>query len=400
MSLRWRPGSPLPAGDHDHLTVVGARVLGPDGSFAAVDELRIRHGHFLAVAEDAAAATLVVDARGLWLTPGFVDAHTHLSWHDFDEAARGEQSEATRVERTAQACRRTLQAGITLARDAGGLDQRLGNALSAAGEPLPLVRRSIDIVGAPDACGERHLRGRVAELADAGAQWIKVAATPGVGAAGRHLEPVFTPVELAAIMSSAHRAGLPVMVHAWGGDPLTWALELGARSIEHAVFLTAAQARLAASVGAVVVPTVWIYRDVLALATAGVLPQRLAGAARLAVESHPAAIRECLAAGVGLALGTDAGMDHQHGANLREVAALIDLGVPPDVALTAATSGGATLLGQQDRGAIAPGYRADFVLFDRDPSLPEVLREPTAVVAVALAGHLVHLGRQAATVEG
>jgi imidazolonepropionase-like amidohydrolase len=90
-------------------------------------------------------------------------------------------------------------------------------------------------------------------------------------------------------------------------------------------------------------------------------------------------------------MGTDAGMDHQHGANLQEVAAMIDLGVPPDTALVAATSGGATLLGQHDRGTIAPGYRADFVLFDRDPRLPEVLRDPTAVVAVALAGRLVHV---------
>ena len=389
MTLWWRPGSPVPAGDHGQLTLAGARVLAPDGSFAVIDEVRVRDGHFQAGA-DPTASTLVVDARGLWLTPGFVDAHTHLSWHDFDEADRAVQPEAERLERTAQACRRTLQAGVTLARDAGGLAQRLGNALSASGEPL-LVVRSIDIIGAADARGERHLRGRVAELADAGAQWIKVAATPGVGAAGRHLEPVFTPGELAAIMSSAEHAGLPVMVHAWGGDPLTRALQLGARSIEHAVLLTAEQARLAAVVGATVVPTVWIYRDVLALATAGVLPPQLAGAARLAVESHPAAIRECLTAGVNLAMGTDAGMDHQHGANLQEVAAMIDLGVPPGAALVAATCGGATLLSQHDRGTIAPGYRADFVLFDRDPSLPEVLRDPTTVVAVALAGRLVHL---------
>lgn len=372
----------------DRMTLVGAQVLARDGTFAVIDELRVRDGHFQAGAD--AGSTMTVDARGLWLTPGFVDAHTHLSWHDFDEDARGERPEDERVERTAQACQRTLQAGVTLARDAGGLDRRLGKALSASGEPLPLVMRSIDILGTADARGERHLRGRVAVLADAGAQWIKVAATPGVGAAGRHLEPVFTRLELAAIMSSAEQAGLPVMVHAWGGEALTWALDLGARSIEHAVFLTAAQARLAAAVGATVVPTVWIYRDVLALATAGVLPRPLAGAARLAVEAHPAAISECLAAGVQLAMGTDAGMDHQHGANLREVAAMIDLGVPAGAALVAATSGGATLLGQHDRGTIAPGYRADFVLFDRDPRLPEVLRDRSAVVAVSLAGRLVH----------
>ncbi|MGB4917571.1 MAG: amidohydrolase family protein, partial [Propionicimonas sp.] len=98
----------------------------------------------------------------------------------------------------------------------------------------------------------------------------------------------------------------------------------------------------------------------------------------------------CLNAGVCLAMGTDAGMDHQHGANLHEVAAMIDIGVPPSTALVAATRGGAALLGHHDRGTVAPGQVADFVLFDRDPSLPGVLRDRGAVVAVALAGRLVH----------
>ena len=79
-----------------------------------------------------------------------------------------------------------------------------------------------------------------------------------------------------------------------------------------------------------------------------------------------------------------------HGANLHEVAAMIDIGVPPSTALVAATRGGAALLGHHDRGTVAPGQVADFVLFDRDPSLPGVLRDRGAVVAVALAGRLVH----------
>jgi len=388
VSAVWRPGFAVPDTAPGDLVITGANVLLPDGTFGGVAAVEVKDGRFGSL--DTHVAPWVIDARGLWLTPGFVDVHTHVAWHEFDPVDRAMLPPAALLQRTGEGLQRTLRAGITGVRDAGGFGLELGRALSTLGEPLPTVTRSVAILGAGDARGERHLRGRVGELAEAGAQWIKVAATGGVGAAGRRFEPVFTRGELRALTGAAERAGLPVMVHAWGGDALTWALEFGARSIEHAVFLSASQAKLAASTGAVVVPTVWIYRDVLALATAGVLPGQLVGPAGLAVAAHPAAVAECLNAGVSLAMGTDAGMDHQHGANLHEVAAMIDIGVPPSTALVAATRGGAALLGHHDRGTVAPGQVADFVLFDRDPSLPGVLRDRGAVVAVALAGHLVH----------
>jgi imidazolonepropionase-like amidohydrolase len=230
----------------------------------------------------------------------------------------------------------------------------------------------------------------VQQLADAGASWIKVLATGGVGAGDAVEVPVFDELELKAIQVTAARLNLPVMVHAWGGPALTQALRFGAASIEHAVLITEEQCRLAADVGAFVVPTVWVYADVLAMAEAGRLPSALVPAARRAVEAHPLAVRRCLEAGVSLAMGTDAGLDTQHGRNLHELAALIEAGVPADLALLAGTSGGARLLGRRDLGVIRPGAPADLVCFDADPSRPEVLRDPAHVVAVYVRGQLLH----------
>ena len=263
----------------------------------------------------------------------------------------------------------------------GGYDPALARRL--AGRPGPRVNLSVDIIGPADARGERHLRDRVAALADLGAAWIKLAATGGVGAGTRQLEPVFSPGELAAVMSAAAAAGLPVMVHAWGGPALDQAVELGAASIEHAVFLTAGQARRIAAAGAFVVPTVWIYTDVLRLAGAGVLPRTLAPAARRAVAAHPEALRHCLDAGVRLAMGTDAGLASQHGRNLHEVAAMVDAGVPAPTALAAATTGGLALLGET-------ASRGDLVVFSGDPGRPDVLRDRSAVLAVVRDGRVVH----------
>jgi imidazolonepropionase-like amidohydrolase len=360
-----------------------AQVLGADGTFHSGTVI-LTDGVF-GGQEDAAAVVERFDAAGLWLTPGFVDVHTHLAWRAFDAADRqrltfGEQARDVRVN-----AGRTLAAGVTSIRDAGGLSAVLAEQVGGLRAAL-----SVEMLGSDDARGPAHLRGRVQQLADAGASWIKVVATGGVGAGDAAEVPVFDELELKAIHVTAARLNLPVMVHAWGGPALTQSLEFGAASIEHAVLITAEQCRLAANVGAVVVPTVWIYADVLAMAEAGTLPSALAPAARRAVDAHPLAVRRCLDAGVHLAMGTDAGLDTQHGRNLHELAALIEAGVPAADALLAGTAGGASLLGRPDLGVIRPGAPADLVCFDADPRRPEVLRDPSHVVAVYVRGELLH----------
>ena len=360
-----------------------AQVLGQDGVFRP-GTVVITDGVF-AAADDAGPGSITSDDTGLWLTPGFVDAHTHLAWRAFDARDRDRLSTAEQARDLQLNARRTLAAGVTSIRDAGGLTAALARDVGGLRAAL-----SVQVLGPEDAHGPAHLRARVQQLADAGAAWIKVLATGGVGAGERVLDPVFDALELKAIHVAAAHANLPVMVHAWGGDALTWALDSGAASIEHAVLITEEQARLAADAGVFVVPTVWIYRDVLAMAEAGTLPSALLPAARRAVEAHPVAVRRCLDAGVSLAMGTDAGLDTQHGRNLHELAALIESGVPTAFALLAGTSGGARLLGRRDLGVIRPGAPADLTCFNADPRRPDVLRDPSHVVAVFVRGELLH----------
>lgn len=358
-----------------------AQVLGGDGRFEQ-GSVTIFDGVF---SGDPEAAHEQVDAAGLWLTPGFVDAHTHLAWRAFDAADRDRLSPAEKRHDAALNARRTLAAGVTSVRDAGGLSAEQAGELGGLRAAL-----SVQMLGPEDAQGPAHLRGRVQQLADAGASWIKVLATGGVGSGERVLDPVFDATELKAIHAAAAHVRLPVMVHAWGGEALTQALDFGAASIEHAVLISEEQCRIAATQGAFVVPTVWIYRDLLAMIQSGTLPQALAPAARRAVEAHPSAVRRCLDAGVRLALGTDAGLDSQHGRNLSELAALIDAGVPTPTALLAGTAGGSRLLGRPDLGTLRSGSPADLVCFRADPSRPEVLRDPSQVVAVFVRGRLAH----------
>jgi imidazolonepropionase-like amidohydrolase len=93
------------------------------------------------------------------------------------------------------------------------------------------------------------------------------------------------------------------------------------------------------------------------------------------------------AAGVPIAMGSDACLPWHHGRNAAEVTALHTHGLSPREAILAATAGGARLLGRQDEvGRIAPGLRFDAIVLDVDPSDTRVFAEPDGVRGVFKAG--------------
>jgi hypothetical protein len=83
-----------------------------------------------------------------------------------------------------------------------------------------------------------------------------------------------------------------------------------------------------------------------------------------------AAVKQLLAAGVPLLAGTDApNPGTAHGASMhRELELLVQAGLTPLQALTAATSTPAKTFRLKDRGRIAPGLRADLLLVNGDPT--------------------------------
>jgi N-acyl-D-aspartate/D-glutamate deacylase len=59
------------------LLIKGATVVDGSGAEPFVADVGVRAGRIVAVAKIISAATETIDATGLWLTPGFVDIHTH-----------------------------------------------------------------------------------------------------------------------------------------------------------------------------------------------------------------------------------------------------------------------------------------------------------------------------------
>ncbi|MGJ0202620.1 amidohydrolase family protein [Leucobacter sp. gxy201] len=384
--------------------IARARVLDAQGGFGAPQRLSWADGLF----EAGTGADSDRQGSPLWVTPGFVDAHAHLAWHAFDEADRARLGEAETRDETAAALARNLAAGFTSVRDAGGLVP--GDVRGTDCGTLPRVQCSVRMLGRAEADAAGGLHRAVEQVLAEGAQWVKLVATASVASpAGAGLEPVFAPDEVRGAVRLATASGAGVMVHAWGGAAIDDAIEAGAASIEHGIFLTDAQARRAADRGLVLVPTLRIYRQVQQMIRQGSLPEAFRRRVDEAVAQHPRAVLRARDAGLALAVGTDSGTPEQHGSGAHEIAALIGAGLTPAEALLAATRGGAELLARVEHGGseagsaipgaaappagapgtIAPGAVADAVVFDRDPREPGVLTDPDRIVAVVLDGRTI-----------
>ena len=61
------------------LVIRGGRVIDPETSLDAVRDVGIAGGRIAAVSAEPLAGTAVIDARGLVVSPGFIDLHTHVN---------------------------------------------------------------------------------------------------------------------------------------------------------------------------------------------------------------------------------------------------------------------------------------------------------------------------------
>jgi imidazolonepropionase-like amidohydrolase len=198
-----------------------------------------------------------------------------------------------------------------------------------------------------------------------GAKVIKISASGGVmshsGAAGAQQ---YSDEELAAIVDEAHRAGIRVAAHAHGDAGIRACIRAGVDCIEHGSLASDDTIRLMVEHGTYLVPTSYLSEG---LDISRAAPELQAKAAEVFPRARQM-LGKAIVAGVKIACGTDAPAI-PHGENAKELWAMVDRGMTPMQALQAATLTSAELIERSDDlGQIAPGYLADVVAVNGDPS--------------------------------
>ncbi|HKK08331.1 MAG TPA: amidohydrolase family protein, partial [Gemmatimonadota bacterium] len=361
-----------------------------------------------------------VDAGGGWILPGFIDCHVHLTVEVDDMMRLLATPFSLPFYQAIGYMRRTLDAGVTTVRDAGGADLGMKTAVESglvegprtliSITPLTITGGHIDFwlpsgnqlalfgghPGRPDpVCdGVEEVRKKVREVLRAGADWIKVCSTGGVMSPTDHPRfTQFTQEELEVmVQEGAFRNGVPVMAHAQGSEGIKNAVRAGIRSIEHGIYLDEEVIELMLEHGTWLVPTLVAPLGALEAAEEkGTVPEWAIRKSREVVEAHRESIARAHEAGVPIAMGTDAGVC-PHGTNLREVGLMVEhAGLSPMDAIVATTGDAARCLGlEEEIGTLEPGKRADVVVAGADP-LSDVgaLADPDTIALVMKDGRVV-----------
>jgi imidazolonepropionase-like amidohydrolase len=361
----------------------------------------------------------VVDARGMWVTPGLIDAHVHFSqtgWadgrpdaldlraeHPYEKTVASLEAEPERFARS------YLCSGVTSMFDVGGYPWTLRLAerfaedtaaphVTAAGPllstrdhwlNLPAMRQFIHLKS------EESGREGVRYLAAAGAKAVKVwfivdktlpvaASEPWVTAAG----------------DEAKKAGLPLIVHATGLAEAKAALRAGAKLLVHSVWepIDDEFIALARQNGTILTPTLTVMRGYTRMAAGATTvddPNGCVDKATLAkVASTPPAppssgpnpraartaeleriasanLKRLVDAGIPIATGTDAGNPLTlHGPSIyAELEAMQAAGMTPMQVIVASTAVAARAARLDAvTGTLEKGKDADLVLLAADPT--------------------------------
>jgi imidazolonepropionase-like amidohydrolase len=340
-----------------------------------------------------------IDATEHTLMPGMVDVHVHLAYSGIPDkrAFRAEGVDSSyplMALRAAAHAHATLRAGFTAVRDLnapGGVIIDLRKAVEAGYVPGPHIRACglglsptgghmdqpgfgdhVRLEGMNAVCdGPESFRRGVREQVKRGADLIKLnICVSSVADPERPYRQEMTDEEIAAACDEAHRLERSVAAHTSGGPAITTAVRLGLDTVEHGHWLDQETADLMAERGAFYVPTLLVNernfefgKDEMGATDASWRWLELSR------EAKWISLDTARRAGVKIAVGTDAGFMLPHGEmNAREIALLVDGGLTPLEAITAATRTGAELLGIDDAGTLQPGQRADLLLVDGDPS--------------------------------
>jgi imidazolonepropionase-like amidohydrolase len=399
------------------------RLISGDGHASQSDMLMVVQGaHITDIvpAQSADPHLAAVDLRDYTVLPGLIDTHTHVMAEGDSSRAWSalyfEELVATTALRAAVRARETLRMGFTTLRDLGSreyVDVALRDAINSGLVPgprlfvcgVPLTSTGghfeqlaklpgIELPGQTGLFDSPDQARQVARYqVKMGVDWLKIAIDGrrrNVFSTEAVTHQEMSPAEMRAVCEVAEWAGIYVAAHSDGGAVMHEAVAAGVRTIEHIQDLSRADADKLAAHEVYLVPTLTAtYNTVEAGQVAAGMSEQHYGFFTENWEAKKRGMANALAAGVKIALGTDAGYRFcRHGENAKELPLLVETGMTPMQALVAATGGAARAMGiDKVVGTLTPGKLADFVVVAGDPLQDvRVLTQRAAIVDVYKGG--------------
>jgi imidazolonepropionase-like amidohydrolase len=365
----------------------------------------------------------VVDATGCTVMPGLIESHAHLTFPSavghidpsfnppldvsFFGKIEGFPSELARAERNA---RILLDAGFTSAFSAGSLipmptEVALRDKIAAGVIPGPrlkacaaerdAVARGPQPVSADDWRGPVPVANWVRENAAQGYDTIKLLlSNDDVFVAGGSQITQYTEAEAKAAGEAARENGVWLAAHCQAAESVKLAVRNGFRSIYHCTYADEEALDLleGAKDEVFVSPAPGIiWANVHAGEEYGITRDVATSMGSVACLEQMAALYPKLRKrGIRVLPGGDYGFPNNPiGRNAHDLMLFVEyLGYEPIEVLVAATQYGGQLMGMGDElGVLAPGYLADVLMVDGDPTADvSILEDPNNLLAIMQGG--------------
>jgi len=349
-----------------------ARVLDGAGHVLANATVIVRGARITAI-EQSGSGPVDIDLGPSTLLPGLIDVHSHIGWH-FGSTGRFEpraQTPSQDILYAAENAYLTLMAGFTTIQSPGQPgDVDLRDAIARGILPGPRILTSIVQI-IPNSGTADTLRQTVRELKKQRADVVKI--FDAVGRGGVTL--TMTREQFEALCGEASAQGLRTLVHAQTSASIRLAVDAGCTQIEHGVGADDATLKLMAERGVYFDPHVGVLvqnylRNKHKFLGVGDYTEDTFAAMEHAERLNAMLIRKAVATpGLKLVMGSDA-VAGAHGRNADELVERVRQGRQgPMAAIVSATSLAAESL-KLDKtiGRLAPGYQADMIAVDGDPT--------------------------------
>lgn len=310
----------------------------------------------------------VINCLGNYAVPGMMDVHTHVD--NLDAANRALQSGVTTL-RTAGvdayqdvSLRDLAKAGRIAGPDVVPAGVYVTPNLEGTVLADPRIGNLITGVNTDD-----ELKQLVNVNIDHGAEVIKTRGTERAGLPQTDpRQQAYSQHQLKVIVDEAARRNVPVMVHAHGDEGARAAVLAGARSIEHATFLSDETLQLMKQKGTYLVPTYVTIED-MTKPTGDYAGAVLEMRGRFMMPLLEKVIRKGHDLGLKIATGADTDYGPLSTSRVSvECEHYVKMGMTNFEAIQTTTTIPAELLGIGSKtGRIVPGYEADLVLVPANP---------------------------------